>query len=924
MKKLILFRILAAIILFVSIISIGLLTASKAYAGDVSVPIDLNHVPASHIWVPGRADHRFSGRCTDTNGVDYDAGQHSWISTRNANATCPPLDPSYPVHTFNRIDSISASGGAQFGGVSAGDVIQTFYTGNGYYDVTYVPIQLTIPNNLSAGSYTYTVDYSSRAINQRQNNNFQCVGANVFKSNGTSDFSGCPQGGGSVSVQVNVVQNTGRIVTTKVGPGAQNLSGVCVLPDQPGALPIQCSTGNMNLEVGDNTRYVVDSNPVAGSKLVGFRLRYDDGRGLFTCHVGYYDNSGDGGVNSYGPLCATSGYNSNTNPYRFGNIPVAKDRTTFIDLFYDPSPNGNFESLNCDYNANKLRAEGWALDLSSSNSKVKVVFYQRDSSGNLTYLGNSFDTIADKTTTNNGNSRAGENWAGVPISGHIFNTTLQNIDGNVHDIYAYALGINPDGSLNNDNTFIGNRAIRCTPTPIFKPWLQTKSGDVISQEGVKGQEFFQPGSRSFWLAEGATYSASPVIVSGGNSTPTTCGFSPGAGTPAGDIIGTGPDIGSINPSLNVVQFSAQRTLQSCYSGPISAIAIRSRSKSVDNSNATFRVDVRNNANNSIVKTFNITTNTQYSQHLETFTGIPPNGILTSSDYSIFITNTTNGADANHQLDIDQMIVYGDNLKLGGSELSYSLISPQDSGANNYFCSINQYVLGKPIPSKQCIAGNYPLNNNVVENFSKVRASLQNIEKSGACVTNGLPGNSADISAGCPGGRLYIVSGNATLNAISPSSGKATIWVKNGTLTINGNIGNPSSVGNINNLLNVAFIADGGNIAITNAVTNLKASLISIQQNSDNNTGKILTCAGFAITTPACSNQLVVNGLFASQGLIEFGRRYYLWSSPGQNPAEVINLPGEVIVAPPPGLDGNAGDIDGSLQFNKGELAPRLN
>ena len=199
-------------------------------------------------------------------------------------------------------------------------------------------------------------------------------------------------------------------------------------------------------------------------------------------------------VNQYNSAANLIANYDSSSPNSLSPVPLVSGGTTFVDVFYsnpNPSPVGAFDGLRC--NASKqLQANGWAMDISNLNKKVRVGFWEGDASGpkrNLNF-----------TLTADGLGRAAEKWNGISLNGHLFDGILPSSlqDGNTHTIYAYALGIRADGSEDGDNTFIGSKFINtadCRQIVSFYPWLQTKFGNVLAQGFVQGQQLDQAGSR---------------------------------------------------------------------------------------------------------------------------------------------------------------------------------------------------------------------------------------------------------------------------------------------------------------------------------------------------------------------------------------------------------------------------------------------
>ncbi|MBA3679344.1 hypothetical protein H0W80_04115, partial [Candidatus Saccharibacteria bacterium] len=272
----------------------------------------------------------------------------------------------------------------------------------------------------------------------------------------------------------------GNLIVTKYG--AWEWNNICIRQDgQLATLACNWYSGVTKNNLNSSVRYNVQSQPTTSTTVLsGYRLNYYDGNGLHSCHAGEFPGATDSGLNGlYGLLC----FGANIPGRTFSSFPVSSGHTTYLDLYYkDVPPVGNFENLSCDTTNERLIASGWAMDFSNTNKAIDVdLYYAGDDNG---------PGLSKITTTANGLGRAGENWAGISLNGHLFNAQLPTslYDGNQHYVYAYAINIDKNGNkINKDNTFIGKRAITCTPRTKYYPWLQTQKGDVISTQNIIGQ-----------------------------------------------------------------------------------------------------------------------------------------------------------------------------------------------------------------------------------------------------------------------------------------------------------------------------------------------------------------------------------------------------------------------------------------------------
>ncbi len=170
----------------------------------------------------------------------------------------------------------------------------------------------------------------------------------------------------------------------------------------------------------------------------------------------------------------------------------------------------------------------------------------------------------------------------------------------------------------------------------------------------------------------------------------------------------------------------------------------------------------------------------------------------------------------------------------------------------------------------------------------------------------LPGgtwNLASLPASANG--IYIHNGGGNLTLRGTFNRKITIVSFTGTVTINGNIilDGPANLGA--NSASLGIISTG-DIIVNGAATRVDAYLFS------NST--INTCAEGNVA--ACRNLLTVNGFLMSRNL-SF-RRLGVAGGPIANPAERINLTGQIYLNPPKFFDVAA---DLNLLQNQGEKPP---
>ena len=188
----------------------------------------------------------------------------------------------------------------------------------------------------------------------------------------------------------------------------------------------------------------------------------------------------------------------------------------------------------------------------------------------------------------------------------------------------------------------------------------------------------------------------------------------------------------------------------------------------------------------------------------------------------------------------------------------------------------------------------------------------------------LPASPIDTVTGtsnnCLNGTIYKLPASAptgNFGGFNILAGRMTIFI-DGPLNITNDIKyNYISYANPKAVPNLAIIVKG-DVNIGPNVTQLDAAVYA--------TGKINTCTGYNPGTPtsssACNNRLVVNGMLVGKEGFSFGRSYYNQSA--RNSAEFISLTGQTIAFPPPGLDSSYfGDFDNSVQIDSGEFQPRF-
>ncbi len=310
-----------------------------------------------------------------------------------------------------------------------------------------------------------------------------------------------------------------------------------------------------------------------------------------------------------------------------------------------------------------------------------------------------------------------------------------------------------------------------------------------------------------------------------------------------------------------------------------------------------------------------------------------------------------------------------------AEAEYVVVA---SGSGTNFCSFNFYNLGVQQTNVQnsCTTGGYspasidfgtvassinsawtkngsgvsPANAKCVPHNTAIVGANINTDLSLACTdinlrfcNDGTPMGSPTCPVGSPnlaqqttnpspsagGGIQKKETGNSPSNLfnLTPSgaltvNGRGTLWVRPASnvtepsvLTITQNITYPATVNLTapSQLPNFAIFVEG-DVYISNAVTRVDATIIA--------TGSIYTCGeGVSTTAAACSNNLVANGMWASGGTINFGRRAYNRNTP--TPAEKIVLTVQSLAFPAPGLSRKDGDTSTGLEIDPNEYQPRI-
>lgn len=255
------------------------------------------------------------------------------------------------------------------------------------------------------------------------------------------------------------------------------------------------------------------------------------------------------------------------------------------------------------------------------------------------------------------------------------------------------------------------------------------------------------------------------------------------------------------------------------------------------------------------------------------------------------------------------------------EAEYVIISK----LSNYFCSVNRFAFGISSASDEdsCTNGLYApkvsASSSVISNLNKYASSNVSTCSSDPTqpyqvATANLPG-SGIINDQSQCGKIWKVTGDQTLTGYTVNRGTATLWL-HGNLTITGNIINSLSASYDGYQTPGLGIIVEGDIVVDPSVKRIDATLFA--------TGKIKTCTNYP--SPACQNQLTVNGMVGAENGFELGRNYFESSRGNRSSAvsaELFAGTAQGFVLPLPGFEDRTTPSATGLQYLTGELNPRF-
>ena len=489
------------IFVLISLVALGGV-ATAAGPSNGTYLKDVNDVQVPQ-WVtaPDPNNPVFSGRCTDSNGTNWSAGQSAWISTQSgawfteqsvtvaAGTTSVPLNVVFAntwcessrynaLGTYNLIESVSATKGATVSGIAANTVIaagqpsQPFSLGWTAVAVAALPFNLNLPANLSPGRHDIVVTLNSgKKINSAQDTKkntyyYQCVknSPSVYPGGvAPSDFSPCLTGPAELVVTINVPQPNylGQIQTLKYDTATgvlatdQSMKNARTYIEPCGAPAICSNEGSSNWLTGIYM-WVYS----AGQNLIG-----DGAQNIHSSKIvvppGYRVNNAQLIRNNNGnqinvtPTTTADGKllcggTNNTGTCSIGTKVWNQD-TTFVQWFLEKIP----PTLNVSCISDNPTTGGKITVTASSPLVTNPVISER------------YDSAAVQNRTLNAGS-------------YTFDIASKYRDGNDHTYYATYDG------LSKSITF-GPNQLNCKIDKWFYPWLQTSQGDVVADGKIEGQ-----------------------------------------------------------------------------------------------------------------------------------------------------------------------------------------------------------------------------------------------------------------------------------------------------------------------------------------------------------------------------------------------------------------------------------------------------
>lgn len=177
-------------------------------------------------------------------------------------------------------------------------------------------------------------------------------------------------------------------------------------------------------------------------------------------------------------------YNPDTT-YRvrtWGSNVFSQEASFSIPACPDPAPKGTHDSASC------TNFSGWTCDESLYSQPLRVDFYDGPAAGN-NFIGNTTANITREQAV-------ADACGGYPNHGFNVNPdTLPNVarikDGQNHAIYAYSIGINRSGQLNDVNPVLPNSPLQINcpppPTPTQGPWIKLSNASYVGQHALSDQ-----------------------------------------------------------------------------------------------------------------------------------------------------------------------------------------------------------------------------------------------------------------------------------------------------------------------------------------------------------------------------------------------------------------------------------------------------
>jgi hypothetical protein len=433
----------------------------------------------------------YSGRCTDSNGVDWSAGQAAWISTQNgawfnqqsvtvaAGTTSVPLNVVFAntwcrssvynvIATFNLIESVTATEGATVSGIAANTVIAAGQTSNPYNSspswgavaVAALPFNLNLPANLSPGLHNIVVKLNqgkkiNRAVRTTDNYNYwQCVknSPSVYPAGiAPSDFAPCLTDLAELVVSITVPQ-TNYIGTVQTNKRLASDSSLTSDPTVSGANITLSHSGQgcnswSESSTAQSWQKALWVNPC--SSTVSTQGDYNNSIDVPTGYKLNRVQLSGGDTDLVSTVC-TDNTNKTGTCVAYG-VRVVNGTYTFVDWFLEKIP----ATLNVSCTSDSGEIGGKITVTASSPLGTSPVAILEDID------------INPPTATRN-------------ITGsYSFDITSKYRDGGVHTYYATYDG------LSKSVTFGPGQA--CNIDKWFYPWLQTSQGDVVADGKIEGQ-----------------------------------------------------------------------------------------------------------------------------------------------------------------------------------------------------------------------------------------------------------------------------------------------------------------------------------------------------------------------------------------------------------------------------------------------------